>query len=164
MLDEVVWQSSVRELAFRDEDLARVNRNLRCASAGNLNRSASGQKTLYTRLLGESLVMWYLDHLHDLSDDAARKFLLARKGIGVWTADIHLLSALRRPDIWPASDLALAVAFRKRKVCVRVLHLNAAKNSATCGVRIEPQPRAFSGIPTLQNVAKTALPSVCSSP
>jgi DNA-3-methyladenine glycosylase II len=61
--------------------------------------------------------MRYLDlnDLHDLSDDAARKFLIARKGIGAWTADIYLLSALRRPDIWPVSDLALAVAVQEVK-------------------------------------------------
>ncbi|PYU05114.1 MAG: DNA-3-methyladenine glycosylase 2 family protein, partial [Acidobacteria bacterium] len=44
----------------------------------------SRQKTLYTRLLAESLVKRHLDlnDLHDLSDDAARKFLIALKGIG----------------------------------------------------------------------------------
>ena len=77
----------------------------------------SRQKTLYTRLLAESLVMKYLDlnDLHDLPDDAARKFLMALKGIGAWTADIYLLSALRRPDIWPIGDLALAVAVQEVK-------------------------------------------------
>ena len=77
----------------------------------------SRQKTLYTRLLAESLVKRHLDlnDLHDLSDDAARKFLIALKGIGTWTADIYLLSALRRPDIWPIGDLALAVAVQEVK-------------------------------------------------
>ena len=37
------------------------------------------------------------------------------KGIGSWSADIYLLMALRRPDIWPASDLALATAVFKLK-------------------------------------------------
>ncbi len=31
-------------------------------------------------------------------------------GIGPWTADIYLLSALRRIDAWPTGDLALQVA------------------------------------------------------
>lgn len=31
-------------------------------------------------------------------------------GIGPWTADIYLLSALRRADAWPSGDLALQVA------------------------------------------------------
>jgi DNA-3-methyladenine glycosylase II len=77
----------------------------------------SRQKTLYTRLLAESLARGYFDlrTLHDLHDDAARKMLVAFKGIGTWTADIYLLSALRRPDIWPVGDLALATAVQEVK-------------------------------------------------
>jgi DNA-3-methyladenine glycosylase II len=77
----------------------------------------SRQKTLYTRLLAEALDRGHFDlrHLHDLHDDSARKMLIALKGIGNWTADIYLLSALRRPDIWPVGDLALATAVREVK-------------------------------------------------
>jgi DNA-3-methyladenine glycosylase II len=77
----------------------------------------SRQKTMYTRLLAESLSRGYFDlrDLHDLQDDAARKMLVAFKGIGKWTADIYLLSALRRPDIWPVGDLALATAVQEVK-------------------------------------------------
>jgi DNA-3-methyladenine glycosylase II len=77
----------------------------------------SRQKTLYTRLLAESLSSGYFDlhTLHDLQDDTARKMLTAFKGIGNWTADIYLLSALRRADIWPTGDLALATAVQEVK-------------------------------------------------
>ena len=77
----------------------------------------SRQKTLYTRLLAEALDRGHFDlrHLHDLHDDSARKMLIALKGIGYWTADIYLLSALRRPDIWPIGDLALATAVQEVK-------------------------------------------------
>jgi DNA-3-methyladenine glycosylase II len=77
----------------------------------------SRQKTLYTRLLAESLARGHFDLrcLDDLHDDAARKMLVAFKGIGGWTADIYLLSALRRPDIWPTGDLALATAVKEVK-------------------------------------------------
>jgi DNA-3-methyladenine glycosylase II len=77
----------------------------------------SRQKTLYTRLLADSLVQGHFDlrHLLDLHDEAARKMLVALKGIGNWTADIYLLSALRRPDIWPVGDLALATAVQEVK-------------------------------------------------
>ncbi len=37
------------------------------------------------------------------------------KGIGRWTADVYLLMALRRPDVWPIGDLALVLALRKAK-------------------------------------------------
>ena len=77
----------------------------------------SRQKTLYTRLLAESLAYRYfnLRDLDDLHDDSARNMLIAFKGIGRWTADIYLLSALRRPDIWPTGDLALATAVQEVK-------------------------------------------------
>lgn len=77
----------------------------------------SRQKTLYSRLLAESLARRHFDlrYLHDLPDDSAHKMLVAFKGIGRWTADIYLLSALRRPDIWPIGDLALATAVQEVK-------------------------------------------------
>jgi DNA-3-methyladenine glycosylase II len=77
----------------------------------------SRQKTLYTRLLAESLARRHFDlrYLLELPDDCAHKMLIAFKGIGRWTADIYLLSALRRPDIWPIGDLALATAVREVK-------------------------------------------------
>ena len=38
---------------------------------------------------------------------------MAVKGIGRWTAEIYLMFALGRPDIWPAGDLALAEATKQ---------------------------------------------------
>ena len=92
-------------------------RFLKLSDAELLRIGFSRQKTLYTRLLAESLSRRYFDlrDLHDLEDDAARKMLTAFKGIGNWTADIYLLSALRRPDIWPTGDLALATAVEEVK-------------------------------------------------
>ncbi|HEX2753993.1 MAG TPA: hypothetical protein VHM48_00930 [Candidatus Limnocylindrales bacterium] len=48
-------------------------------------------------------------------DDAARSSLMALVGVGRWTADIYLLMALGRPDVWPDGDLALAAAMRRAK-------------------------------------------------
>ncbi len=90
---------------------------LRLSDAELLRIGFSRQKTLYTRLLAESLVRRHFDlrYLHDLPDDSAHKMLVAFKGIGRWTADIYLLSALGRPDIWPIGDLALATAVQEVK-------------------------------------------------
>ena len=38
--------------------------------------------------------------------------LTSVKGIGPWTANIYLLMALLRPDVWPPGDVALATAFK----------------------------------------------------
>jgi DNA-3-methyladenine glycosylase II len=93
------------------------SRFLTLTDADLLRIGFSRQKTLYTRLLAESLSRRHFDlrYLHELHDDAARKMLTAFKGIGNWTADIYLLSALRRPDIWPVGDLALATAVQEVK-------------------------------------------------
>lgn len=44
------------------------------------------------------------------TDDTGRRILLGVSGLGPWSVDIYYLMALRRPDIWPDGDLALATA------------------------------------------------------
>jgi DNA-3-methyladenine glycosylase II len=48
-------------------------------------------------------------------DAEGRRALLAVPGLGPWSVDIYYLMALRRPDVWPAGDLALASALREVK-------------------------------------------------
>jgi DNA-3-methyladenine glycosylase II len=77
----------------------------------------SRQKTGYSRHLAQAIVTgaFDIDGLVTLPDDAARTALVARKGIGPWTADIYLLMCLGRPDVWPVGDLALQVAMQSIK-------------------------------------------------
>jgi DNA-3-methyladenine glycosylase II len=77
----------------------------------------SRQKIAYTKGLARALVEGELDldALELMDDEAARRELVKLKGIGSWTADIYLLRALLRPDVWPAGDLALAVAAQRIK-------------------------------------------------
>jgi DNA-3-methyladenine glycosylase II len=53
-------------------------------------------------------------------DDQGRRALLAVPGLGPWSVDIYYLMALRRPDVWPRGDLALAVALRDVKQLQRM--------------------------------------------
>jgi DNA-3-methyladenine glycosylase II len=46
-------------------------------------------------------------------DDTALAQLLAIRGIGRWSAEIYLLFALGRADIWPAADLGLQASVGK---------------------------------------------------
>lgn len=48
-------------------------------------------------------------------DEMGRHVLLGVPGLGPWSVDIYYLMALRRPDVWPQGDLALAVALREVK-------------------------------------------------
>jgi DNA-3-methyladenine glycosylase II len=49
------------------------------------------------------------------SDEEGRRMLLDVPGLGPWSVDIYFLMALRRPDVWPRGDLALASALRDVK-------------------------------------------------
>ena len=77
----------------------------------------SRQKTGYARALAQAILdgAFDPDGLADLDDDGVRCELTALKGIGPWTAEIYLLMVLRRPDAWPAGDLALAAAAQQVK-------------------------------------------------
>lgn len=70
------------------------------------------QKSAYLIHLSNSIVNGELSiaGLSRISDDDVRMKLTRIKGIGSWSADVYLLMAMRRSDIWPAGDLALAVA------------------------------------------------------
>ena len=74
----------------------------------------SRQKARYVHGLAEAVAGGTLDFrkLGRADDEAVRSALIPIKGIGDWTVDIYLLSALQRPDVWPARDLALQEAAR----------------------------------------------------
>ncbi|MBO9574749.1 MAG: DNA-3-methyladenine glycosylase 2 family protein [Sphingobium sp.] len=71
----------------------------------------SRQKQGYARSLAELVVSGALD-LHALpeDDEEAIAALVQIKGIGRWSAEIYLLFAEGRKDIWPAGDLAVQIA------------------------------------------------------
>ena len=70
----------------------------------------SGQKVSYARSLAEEVLSGRLD-LEGLpeDDEEAIAWLAAVKGIGRWTAEIYLLFAEGRGDVWPAGDLAVQI-------------------------------------------------------
>ena len=74
----------------------------------------SRQKQGYARSLCELVVSGELDLEHLPKDDEeAIEQLVLIKGIGRWSAEIYLLFAEGRPDIWPAGDLAVQVGIGK---------------------------------------------------
>ncbi len=77
----------------------------------------SRQKVRYGRALAAAIIEGRLDlaALHTLPDEDVRRALTAIPGIGVWTAEIYLLTVLKRADAWPASDLGVIVAIQQIK-------------------------------------------------
>lgn len=74
----------------------------------------SRQKQSYARSLCELVVSGTLDLDHLPTDDEAAIADLTRiKGIGRWSAEIYLLFAEGRADIWPAGDLGVQAGLHK---------------------------------------------------
>jgi len=75
----------------------------------------SRQKARYSRHLARAVLNQSLElkSFQRLPDSAVFDQLTAQVGIGPWTANIYLLMALGRPDIWPGGDLALEVALQR---------------------------------------------------
>jgi DNA-3-methyladenine glycosylase II len=77
----------------------------------------SRQKILYGRGLAEAIASKRLDlpRVHRLPDEEAIAAITGIKGLGRWSAEVYLLFALKRPDIWPVDDLAVVVAVQRLK-------------------------------------------------
>lgn len=78
---------------------------------GIIKSGVTRQKTGYILDLAEAILGGHLDldSLSAYDPDTARSDLLARRGIGPWTADVYLLSALGHIDMFPVGDRALQV-------------------------------------------------------
>jgi DNA-3-methyladenine glycosylase II len=76
----------------------------------------SRQKMGYARHLAEMVGSGKFDfaRLAEADDEAAAAQLLSIKGIGRWSAEIYLIFALGRPDVWPAADLGLQISIAER--------------------------------------------------
>jgi DNA-3-methyladenine glycosylase II len=75
----------------------------------------SKQKTAYIRDLARKTNKGHVkfETLPDLTDLEVIEHLTQVKGIGVWTAHMFLIFALRRPDILATGDLGVRIAIRK---------------------------------------------------
>ena len=75
----------------------------------------SGQKTLYIRELAKHTRRGTVifESLPGMDDAQVIEHLTQVKGIGVWTAQMFLMFALRRPDVLPVADLGIRSAMKK---------------------------------------------------
>jgi DNA-3-methyladenine glycosylase II len=75
----------------------------------------SKQKLSYLRDLAAKSHNGVVDFaiLPSLADEDVIKHLTQIKGIGVWTAHMFLMFALRRPNVLPIGDLGIQMAMRK---------------------------------------------------
>ncbi|HVO16450.1 MAG TPA: DNA-3-methyladenine glycosylase 2 family protein [Alphaproteobacteria bacterium] len=92
----------------------------RFLKAGDAALRAAGlsrQKIAYGRGLASDIVTGRvrLDRLGRMSDEDAIAELVKIKGIGRWSAEVYLLFAHGRADMWPVDDVGLMVGMQRIK-------------------------------------------------
>lgn len=89
-------------------------RLLALGETGLRHAGLSGQKARYSLGLAEGCISRRLNFssLGRATDEDVRKTLMSFKGIGLWSADIYLMFAMGRPDIWPVGDLGLQISVK----------------------------------------------------
>ncbi len=122
-LSRIILEQQV-SLASADATFARLRRGVGRVTASRVANSSptklrrlglTRQKAGYCLDLARLVTDGDLDlrRLGSADDSTARETLLGIRGIGPWTADIYLLMALRRPNVWPDGDLALENVMRR---------------------------------------------------
>jgi DNA-3-methyladenine glycosylase II len=112
--------------ALTPEGLLAMDDATLCGVAG-----LSRPKAAHARSLATACLDGRLDFvaLATMETEAAVAHIAAVKGLGRWTAEIHLLFAEQRPDVFPIGDLALAAS---------AAHL--------LGLEARPTPKALAAI------------------
>lgn len=101
-----VWRRLETELGLGCAPDALVERDFDALRACGLSRQKQG----YARSLADLILSGELDLTALPADDEEAIAQLTKiKGIGRWSAEIYLLFAEGRPDIWPAGDLAVQI-------------------------------------------------------
>jgi DNA-3-methyladenine glycosylase II len=103
---QAIWNKMAEQIG----DLSDPENVARASDEALRAAGLSRQKAAYARSLAEEVRSGRLDFAHLPEDDEEAIAALVRiKGIGRWSAEIYLLFAEGRPDIWPAGDLAVQI-------------------------------------------------------
>jgi 3-methyladenine DNA glycosylase/8-oxoguanine DNA glycosylase len=75
----------------------------------------SKQKSSYLRDMADRAIRGELSftHLPEMTDEEVIKHLTQVKGVGVWTAQMFLIFALKRQNILPTGDFGIRMAMKK---------------------------------------------------
>ena len=86
-----------------------------CGEDGLRNSGYSRRKACYVLGLADAILEGEvdLDAMDALGDDEIVERLTCLRGIGEWTAQMFLIFALGRPDVFPYADLGVRSALRK---------------------------------------------------
>lgn len=110
-----IWGRLEAAVQGRANGVFSAERVLKLSEARLRACGLSGPKVRYVRNMATAAKSGAIDFelLPKLDDHAATAMLTEVKGIGRWTAEIFLMFALDREDIWPAHDVALQEAVKQ---------------------------------------------------
>lgn len=104
---DAVWNRLAEALGDVDDPRPLIAASDETLRAAGLSRQKNGYaRSLAALTLSGELGLEALPE----DDEEAIAALTAVKGIGRWSAEVYLLFAEGRPDIWPAGDLAVQIA------------------------------------------------------
>lgn len=112
---QTIWGRLEAAVQGRANGVFTAERLLKLSEARLRACGLSGPKVRYVRNMAQAAKSGAIDFdlLPKLDDPAAMAMLTAVTGIGRWTAEIFLMFALDREDIWPAHDVALQEAVKR---------------------------------------------------
>lgn len=103
---DAMWRKLGEVVGPQDDPATILTASDETLRAAGLSRQKAG----YARSLADEVTSGRLDLANLPTDDEEAIAALTRiKGIGRWSAEIYLLFAEGRADIWPAGDLAVQV-------------------------------------------------------
>ncbi|MGN6277665.1 MAG: DNA-3-methyladenine glycosylase family protein [Sphingomonas sp.] len=101
-----IWNKLEAALGDLDDPVTVARSDIETLRAAGLSR----QKASYALSLAEEVTSGRLDLANlPVDDEEAITQLVRVKGIGRWSAEIYLLFAEGRADVWPAGDLAVQI-------------------------------------------------------
>lgn len=102
-------------ILFRPDSFPTPQEYLKMPDTKLRSAGFSFSKIAYTKNIAQFFIerKKEMKNIHELSDEEVIKLLTAVKGIGVWTAEMFLMSSLGREDIFSYGDLGLRKGLQK---------------------------------------------------
>ena len=92
----------------------------------------SKQKAGYILTISQAALKGELDNIENQSDEEAIRILMQIKGVGLWTAQMVLIFALGRQDVWSCNDAGLMRAAKK------LYNIQGVDDFIELGIRFKP--------------------------
>ena len=138
VVGQLISGAAARATFNRLETATQINpeRILGCTVDELLALGVPRRKGEYLHGLSRYALTGALNELSELSDAEVTARLVALRGVGVWTAEMFLIFALGRPDVWPMKDIGVV------RAAERYYELSTISEVEALGERFRPHRSA----------------------